>query len=424
MSGPSRLVEFLSRQVRHIQVGGLPILGRKSRLLLRKVASVIASPLLVPVSFAVRAASPVALFRFGELPSGRIGHYSVDVERYLCERDAGLHPRRSVDIFYDQIEVSNRQLKRMWRRVLRVWPGAALVDTVGGWFPGWERHTVAPRGTVGNAFRDTGMSLAGSGPHLRFTPREERRGREGLVRLGIPEAAEFVCFGARDNAYLAKTQPTREWAYHDYRNSDIRNYVAAAEALARRGLYAVRTGAAVESALDGTGPMIVDYASMRGSDDFMDIYLGARCRFCIYDTAGIYGISVAFRRPIVFVNFAPLEYVHSWSPDYITIPMKLRSKDTRRILTFRETLESGAGRFLESADYAGAGLEVVQNTSAEIEAVSLEMYERLNGTWDETPQDRELQKEFWSLLADSDLHGVIASRIGAEFLRENRDLLA
>lgn len=55
--------------------------------------------------------------------------------------------------------------------------------------------------------------------------------------------------------------------------------------------------------------------------------------------------------------------------------------------------------------------------------ISVEMDERLKGTWQTTEEDEELQRRFWSLFKPSELNRVFRSRIGAEFLRQNRELL-
>ena len=54
----------------------------------------------------------------------------------------------------------------------------------------------------------------------------------------------------------------------------------------------------------------------------------------------------------------------------------------------------------------------------------MEMEARLKGTWQTTEDDEDLQRRFWSLFEDNEYHGEICSRIGAEFLRQNRELLA
>ena len=92
-------------------------------------------------------------------------------------------------------------------------------------------------------------------------------------------------------------------------------------------------------------------------------------------------------------------------------------------MTFREILESGAGRFLHREQYEGLGVEPVENTPEEITALAVEMDKRLNGTWQTTQEDQELQQRFWSLFNPSHLCYGSASRIGAEFLRQNQELL-
>ena len=89
----------------------------------------------------------------------------------------------------------------------------------------------------------------------------------------------------------------------------------------------------------------------------------------------------------------------------------------------REMLESGAGRFDSYKQYEKNGIELISNTPQEIRDVVDEMEKRLNGTWQDNEDDDELQRRFWTYFKSSDLHGVIRSRIGAKFLRENKDLL-
>ena len=66
--------------------------------------------------------------------------------------------------------------------------------------------------------------------------------------------------------------------------------------------------------------------------------------------------------------------------------------------------------------------------AAEIAALALEVDDRINGMWEPTEEDEYLQRRFWSrfesLFEISRLqHGVLLTRIGSEFLRQNRELL-
>jgi len=92
-------------------------------------------------------------------------------------------------------------------------------------------------------------------------------------------------------------------------------------------------------------------------------------------------------------------------------------------MTFHEILHSDVGRFKVTEWYEERGIEVQENTPEEIIALVLEMDDRLKGIWRTTQEDEELQRRFWSLFRPSELHGVFLSRIGAQFLRNNQELL-
>ena len=69
------------------------------------------------------------------------------------------------------------------------------------------------------------------------------------------------------------------------------------------------------------------------------------------------------------------------------------------------------------------GLEVVENTGQEILDLAQEMNERLDGTFNCLEEDEELQKIFHSLIPPNHPCYGTTVRIGAKFLRENKELL-
>lgn len=410
-----RLICFLRYHARDIRRGGLPVLLRKAQAFLMMV-------LAVPVVLPIRALRSLVLIRFGQLISHRIGHFAVNTELYLCERDAGLYSPRTIDIFYHTSPVSNQQLKKMWdRSTLRVSRLARLIDSLNRRLPGYQKHIVL-RTWPGD--RDIYGLLARTPVHISFTPKEERQGLAALQRMGIVDSAPFVCFLARDSAYLSAASPNKDWSYHDYRDSNIHNFILAVEELTRRGYFAIRMGSIVKEALNTVNPKIIDYAT-RYRTVFLDIFLGAKCHFYIGDSCGFWAIAMIFKRPGAIVNMIPFEWAPTWSSDCLIIPKKLWLRQERRFLTFREIFDSDIGGFCKSQQYEQFAIEVVQNTPEEIAALAVEMDERLKRTWHTTEEDEELQQRFWSLFKPSklQLHGTIVSRIGAEFLRQNKELL-
>ena len=92
-------------------------------------------------------------------------------------------------------------------------------------------------------------------------------------------------------------------------------------------------------------------------------------------------------------------------------------------MPFREILESGAGEFLKTEQYRDGGIEIIGNSPEEIAAISIEMEERRNNSWKSADDDENLQQRFHALYNAPYLKDATFSRIGADFLRENRGLL-
>ncbi|MFA4849316.1 MAG: TIGR04372 family glycosyltransferase [Methanoregula sp.] len=371
-----------------------------------------------------RLLKPLVIIRIRCLYSERIGHFAANTEIYLCEKDRGINipNQRFVDIWYYNSCECNMQLKKMWNRILKIWPSrlSLLIVLINSHLPDGELFTIPWRG---NQDRDVNNVLEFVPPHLSFTQDEEEFGRITLDSMGLSSHDLFVCFIGRDPNYLKLINSNLDTSYHDYRNIDINNYIPAAEEMVNRGYYAIRMGLEVANALASNNPGIIDYATNGQRSDFMDIYLGAKCHFFISVGTGVDNIAGIFRRPILFVNYAPLEYVPSWDKNNIFIPKKHWLDKEQRLMSFREIIESGAGRFLCTNQYLEMGITLIENTPEEIREVAIEMEERLKGIWVTTEEDEELQRRFWSLYKPSELHGKIYSRIGAAFVRKYQTLL-
>jgi len=374
---------------------------------------------------------PWVLVRWGELPSPRIGHFAANTELYLCERDAGINvpKQRHVDVFFMEPPICNQQLATMWKRVLRVWPHWMLpsIRRVYRLIPGGTIHEI---GDNTQQDRDVHNLLDRFPPHLKFTAEEEARGAAGLRMMGIPNGTPFVCLIVRDDAYLEAHQ-SKDWSYHNYRDSDIQNYVLAAEELADRGYFVLRMGAKVRESIKSSHSRVIDYAVNGMRSDFMDIYLAARCEFCISTGTGFDSVPIIFRRPIVFVNLAALGYLYTFRAQIICITKHHFAVQKNRELTLSEIFTNGVGFSLRTSDYESKDVLLVENTPEEICDVVVEMVERLQGTWHQEPNDDALQRRFWKIYPadahdayqDRPLHGEIRSSIGSQFLRVNGEFL-
>jgi putative glycosyltransferase (TIGR04372 family) len=426
------VMQFIKRQVEQIMQGGVTVLIKKIKLLIVRFLYLPLYILAIPVVLMIRMIKPWLLVRLGELISSRIGHFAANTELYLCEQDAGINipSQRYIDIFYmAHRPICNQQLAIMWQRVLRIWPSWILapIARVNQVIPGGKSHEV---GQNTQHDRDLHNLLDRFPPHVQFTTEEAARGEAGLRVMGIPIGVQFVCLTVRDSAYLAAHQLGGDYSYHNYRDSDVQNYVLAAEALAERGFFVIRMGAKVHTAINSVYPKVIDYATNGMRNDFMDIYLGAKCAFCISVGTGFDAVPYIFRRPIAYVNMVPVGYLHTYRHQFLGIVKHHYSVRHMRELSLMEILTHGVGFCMRTSDYESAGVELIENTPQEIRDVVIEMVERLNGTWQPHDDDEELQRRFWELFPKEALddrghalHGEIRARFGAWFLRNNREWL-
>jgi len=422
-----------------IKKGGLIVIVKKLRSLFYLF---LISPfyiLAIPMVIILRLIRPWFLIRWLGLRSSRIGHFAKETELYCCERDAKINipSQRHIDFFYlDNKYVCNKQLEKMWRRriiILPTWLLAPLCKInrfINIFVSGRNDHEI----WWGNISRvqDVHNLLERFEPHLNFTDDEETKGKKILTEFGIPEGAKFVCLLVRDSGYLdrhKKYEYLKRWSYHSYRDGDIDKYVLATEELAKRGYYVFRMGINVLKPLKSSNPKVIDYANSKIRSDFMDIYLGAKCRFCISTAAGFDEIPIIFRKPIAYTGHMPIAHINTHNKETLILTKHHINKRNQKELTVSEIFSSNVALCFSSADFELNGIKLEDNSPKEIRDLAIEMDERLNGNWNETEEDILLQKKFWlifkknikNLNLKKPIHGKIKSKFGAKFLRENQN---
>jgi putative glycosyltransferase (TIGR04372 family) len=241
----------------------------------------------------------------------------------------------------------------------------------------------------------------------------------------------FVCLIVRDSSYLVSHFAYNDWNYHNFRNVDVQNSVLAAEELAERGYFVIRMGAIVVAAMNSAHPKVIDYATNGMRSDFMDIYLGAKCAFCISSSTGWDAIPIIFRRPVVFINLTPIGILFTSNDKCLGLFRHHIDAGSNRELSLSEIVTNDIGYIQTTSGFETKGVDLIENTPEEIRDVAIEMAERLNGTWQVHPGDDALQQRFWEIFPTdavddhkgNPLHGEIRARFGATFLRNNPEWL-
>jgi putative glycosyltransferase (TIGR04372 family) len=161
---------------------------------------------------------------------------------------------------------------------------------------------------------------------------------------------------------------------------------------------------------------IYDYALLSRSD-FLDAYLLRRCEFLLNGGTGIF-----LFRAILNLSSVQTDLYRVLKNKFfgdIMLFQKVWLVRENRLATVSEMVAMGDS-FSDERHQERLGVRLVKNSAEEILAACDEMEARLNGTWVTTEEDEILQKKYWDLICDSGHHG---GRIGAQFLRENQDLL-
>ncbi len=398
--------------------------ANRFRLLPRRAIPFV--PIAMVVLPLIRLIRPWILIRWGGIVTHALGHFALNTELYLCERDRQVNrpKQKYVDLpFLPDLPVCNAQLLKMWKRVINTYPASPLeaIEWVNNVVPGGAAHNI---GANVHNDRDILNLMAGTKPHLSFTDEEEERGRRFLESLGIKDGTPYICLNVRDAAYYNAVGMQN--ARHAFRDSSIENYVLAAEALVDRGFVVLRMGREVETPLVSARKKIVDYAYRQMGDEFMDVYLGANCYMCLSTGSGFDAIPAIFRRPVSYVNLLPIEAPASSQTYHVYLGKAHLDVKTGKQLSFREIVDRNFVYGISTEAYLKNGISLKENSPEEILDVAIETIERMQGTWIPDPVGERLQDKFRQImplsLQDSigrPMHGEFFIRYSENYLKKN-----
>ena len=350
--------------------------------------------LLAPVAFLILSgfllAKPLVQFRLYRMVDSRIGHLATNTEIVrLRNLEYNKNAKKKEIIVYcsENWNCSNNALRKLFfRNSFRLrGPLAWIVLWMSQRFKVFEQFgSIANR----NLIIDRSGLLSGSIPTLKLASDELLKEREFLAPWG--ESNKFVCLHVRDSAYLTKTTG-QQIHKHDYRDSDIKTYIAAAELLANMGYTVFRMGAIVKERLVSTHPRVIDYATNGMRTEFLDIFLGAHCTFTVSTGSGWDSVPTIFRRPLMFVNQLPVYAPSATTLHLITYPKILLDDQTGDTLSLENLIDREIAHRASSQAYEDAGVEIRDLSSEELVEAVTEMAQRVEGTFVETPEQKEMQ---------------------------------
>ena len=237
-------------------------------------------------------------------------------------------------------------------------------------------------------------------PLIKFSETEIKAGETFIE----PYQSSFVCLNVRDSAYTKKLQqdfqfPAKNWINRD---SDIQTYTKASEHLAQNGYTVFRMGAAVNEPLVSSSAQVIDYATNGMRTEFLDFYLGSKCKFAVSTASGWDDIPVIFNRPIMLVNVYNFLNEALLRRNCFMYPKIFMSLETKKILGLNCLIplsSVNSDKFNENLfDLKYFGVTVQDLSSEELVEAVTEMSQRVEGTFVETPEQKEMQAKLNHIL--------------------------
>ena len=324
---------------------------KKVKKIIKKILKYLIVSLFFPFYLLIKLMEPFLLFRLYLVDPSRLG---LMLQVDFCMKEKILQKKKiyvDIFVFHEQsVKHLNEQWIKMWTRVIsftkfpKFWNKIILILR---YYPFSKKNLIGYSSKIDDLPEASKLNKV----NIKFTEEENNLGISNLKKIGLSQNDKFVCFHSRDEAFLKSFSPNRNWGYHDFRNSDIQNYLKAVNFLTKNNLFAFRMGTKVEKELQTNNPKIIDFHKSKIKSDFMDIYLGSRCFFYISSESGISTIPEVFQRPILYVNIPSLRGMQVFANNSLIILKKLYDCKKDKLLSFKEHSELIAGNYSHSSEY-------------------------------------------------------------------------
>ena len=304
--------------------------------------------LLSPFLIFIVLIKPIVLIRFGSLDSERIGRF-FNAELYLLTNKFKKKKVKSFDIWVTGDFISNKQLliilKRKFVVIQQLFIFYKILELLSKYISIYSKHIVIKPEHDFHTY-----TLFNKHPmQLNLTKQEINKGELILKQFGIPKNAKIICITSRDDLYLRRTHPSVDFSYHNYRDSNVNNYIPAIKALIKKNFYVVRMGKIAAKRLDIKSSKFVDYPFHPLKSDFMDFFFAYKCYFWIGSNTGLDEIARVFRKPLVLINMAPFVALRMCAKkNYFLIKTHVNTKNQK--LSMSKIFDYGIANIYRSAE--------------------------------------------------------------------------
>lgn len=243
--------------------------------------------------------------------------------------------------------------------------------------------------------RDLNFSREERPPPFELNSQELKAGVKWLEEINIDPSAKIVLLLGRDSKYGTERRDVPEM--HTHRNMNINTFSQAALELADRGFYVFRMGTSVEDKFQVSDEArIFDYATNGMRTEFRDVFLSKRCSLLVAVSSGFDALPIAFRKPIVTVNYPCVGSAHFYNKNSIVLCKNIKDVTTHQTLTIDELYRRKILFEIVPKPFEEANCSFADNTEAEIRDTTIEALDHLLDKIPYSNNQNDLQDKFKS----------------------------
>ena len=439
----NKLIIFIVKQVNDLKKKGVTELVKKIKIFTYLLAYSPVYFLAFLFYLIILMIKPLVLVRVGEIPCQNFGNLVSSTSLYYLKKKHKIDQplKKFVDLIYldGSKNISNNYLLNIWKKKMFILPSLFFkqIDQIINIFGSKEIFSIP---VLSHNFEYDVDNLFEKYQSIKFSEKEESIGKQELKKFGLKENDKFICLAVRDGAYNEKIKYYGLNIYsshNDFRNYDIKSFESAANALADRGYFVFRMGVKVSKPLVTNNKKIIDYANSNLRNEFLDIYLGAKCNFCISTSMGFDDLPYIFNRPMGIMG-VPIGDLRTHSERFYLITKKHFDIKKNKNLSISEIFSRGLGFAYDQKIFAKKNIRLIDYNSDEIKNFCLEACDYFENKIAYDNQAEALQKKFKSLFASNlkktdyrkqvkkplkKIQGTIKSNFYGEFLKQNPDWL-
>ena len=391
--------------------------------------------ILSPLFFLIiKMISPLRIIRIIPVMTNRFGHLSLNLESYMVDKKDNKIDKIFFDIFItSRYGVCNYELLNLYKKNLFILPHyiaeplyilmIRILKNEKNTIPYFSKKT-----------RDLNLSWPNYKPSISLSLDQTKFCKKVLEDNGINlKKNRIVCLFNRDDTYLInqnKKKTSRKWDYVAHHKYNINRYAKVSEFLEKKNVYLFRMGKGAEENCYIKNKMFVDYANSNFRSDLMDIYLASKCMFGMGGGTGSKSLALVFRKPFLHL-IADIHEAITYKHDALILTKHYFSKKLKRNLKLREILNYSYGSLSHLDQLINEKIEMRECSDDELVQATSEMYERVEGSWKDSPEIKKLQKIFknhrWEKLTfrhnGSLVHPKINANFSSHFLLKNKNWL-